>query len=109
MEGEKVVNVIAANNSRDAAMIVFYGTNPEKLHPVQLDALRSGADAAKEELGLPVAGILSASGDGTTFSIKINGQTPSVYIKLRGKDPAKLVKDEISRAVSEMRGAGLMP
>jgi len=105
---DDVVDTIAANNSQDSAMLVFYGTDPENLHPVELNAVRSGADAAKAELGLPVAGILSAPGDGTTFSIKINGATPSVYIKLSGDNLSEQVKDEIQRAVLEMRGAGLM-
>lgn len=100
---EKVVNTIAATNSEESIMLVYHGNDPAMIHVV-----RSGASQAKDEMDLPVVGVLGSPGDGKSFSIKINGATPSSHIVLDEEDLVTQVRNEIQRAWREMQNAGLV-
>ena len=90
----RFVNRMAARVSKDALVVVFYGSNP-----AVRDEIRFGASEAKNE-GRPVRGMIQAQGPDNTFRIYADGLPVTDYL---GPENARdLAKEAVRQADDEI-------
>ncbi len=93
---ERFVNRMAARVSKDAIVVVYYGSNPAHIHRV-----RQGASNAKAE-GFPVRGMILAKGD-ERYTIYADGLPQVVSVGELGLGTIAWTRNSIRKAYLIMR------